>query len=57
LCALFNRPPGTGKTMAAQMLARSAAYLSVIDLSRIASNCIGETEKRRIRFAVASAIN
>jgi SpoVK/Ycf46/Vps4 family AAA+-type ATPase len=47
LCALFNRQPGAGKTMAALMLARALSCLPVrIDLPRIASNSIGETEKR-----------
>ena len=46
LACLFHGPPGTGKTMAAQVLS-SAIGVDVmrIDLSRIVSKYIGETEK------------
>jgi SpoVK/Ycf46/Vps4 family AAA+-type ATPase len=46
LTALFAGPPGTGKTMAAQVLARQLGLdLYRIDLSRALRKYIGETEK------------
>lgn len=46
ICALFYGPPGTGKTMAAQVLANELGLdLYRIDLSRMMSKYIGETEK------------
>lgn len=46
LCALFYGPPGTGKTMAVQVLARELGLdVYRIDLSRMVSKYIGETEK------------
>ncbi|MEO8679069.1 MAG: ATP-binding protein [Vicinamibacterales bacterium] len=46
LTALFSGPSGTGKTMAAQVLARELGLdLFRIDLSQIMSKYIGETEK------------
>lgn len=45
--ALFSGPPGTGKTMAAQVLAsRLGLELYKIDLSQVVDKYIGETEKR-----------
>lgn len=44
--ALFYGPPGTGKTMGAQIIAAELGLpLYRIDISRIASKYIGETEK------------
>lgn len=44
---LFSGPPGTGKTMAAQVLAsRLGLELYKVDLSQIVDKYIGETEKR-----------
>jgi AAA+ superfamily predicted ATPase len=46
LSALFSGPPGTGKTMVAGIIARELALeLYQIDLSRIVSKYVGETEK------------
>jgi len=45
--ALFAGPSGTGKTMAAQVLARSLGLdLYRVDLAAVVSKYIGETEKR-----------
>jgi AAA+ superfamily predicted ATPase len=46
LVALFYGPPGTGKTMVAGLIARELALdLYRVDLARITSKWIGETEK------------
>lgn len=43
---LFAGPPGTGKTLAAEVLAHEiGAHLLVVDISRVVSKWIGETEK------------
>ncbi|HWB83999.1 MAG TPA: ATP-binding protein [Bryobacteraceae bacterium] len=47
LTALFAGPSGTGKTMAAQVLARSLGMdLYRVDLAGVVNKYIGETEKR-----------
>jgi SpoVK/Ycf46/Vps4 family AAA+-type ATPase len=46
LTALFSGPPGTGKTMAAEVIANDLQLdLYKIDLSQVVSKYIGETEK------------
>jgi hypothetical protein len=55
--ALFTGPSGTGKTMAAGVLARSLGLdLYRVDLAAVVSKYIGETEKNLARvFAAAEA--
>jgi AAA+ superfamily predicted ATPase len=51
LNALFAGPPGTGKTMAAEVIARELHLdLFKIDLSQVVSKYIGETEKNLDRI-------
>lgn len=59
LCALFHGPPGTGKTMAAQVIADELNLeLYRIDLSQMFSKYIGETQKHiSDLFAWAKDIN
>lgn len=59
LAALFSGPSGTGKTMAAEVLARELDLeLFRIDLSAVVSKYIGETEKnlRRVFDAAESGV-
>jgi hypothetical protein len=52
--ALFSGPPGTGKTMAAEIVASELGLdLYKIDLSQIVSKYIGETEKNLDRIFTA----
>lgn len=58
LSALFHGPSGTGKTMAAEILAGELRLdLYHIDLSRIVSKYIGETEKNLRRVFDAAEEN
>jgi AAA+ superfamily predicted ATPase len=54
--ALFAGPPGTGKTMAASVIAAELGLdLFAIDLSTVVSKYIGETEKNLSRVFTAAA--
>jgi SpoVK/Ycf46/Vps4 family AAA+-type ATPase len=57
--ALFSGPSGTGKTMAAEIIAGELGLdLYTIDLAQVVSKYIGETEKNLDRiFAAAEAAN
>jgi SpoVK/Ycf46/Vps4 family AAA+-type ATPase len=59
LNVLFHGPPGTGKTMAAEVIARRLLLdLYKIDLSQVVSKYIGDTEKNLNRvFCEAAASN
>ena len=57
LSALFSGPPGTGKTMAAEVLAGSLRLdLYVVELATVVSKYIGETEKNLARIFDASEV-
>ena len=53
---LFTGPPGTGKTLSAEVMARTLDIdLLVVDVSRVVSKWIGETEKNLAQvFEVAA---
>jgi hypothetical protein len=51
IAALFHGPSGTGKTLAAEVIARRLGFdLVRVDLSQVVSKYIGETEKNLARI-------
>jgi len=55
VAALFSGPPGTGKTMVAGLIARELQLeLYQVDLSRIVSKWVGETEKQLAKLFEAA---
>ncbi len=55
IAALFSGPPGTGKTMAAGLVARELGLeLYRVDLSQVVSKWVGETEKQLERVFAAA---
>ena len=58
ISVLFSGPPGTGKTMAAEILARELDLpMFRIDLSQVVNKYIGETEKNLKRLFDAADIS
>ncbi len=59
ISALFAGPPGTGKTMAAEVIANDLGFdLYTIDLATVVDKYIGETEKNLDRiFGEAERVN
>jgi vesicle-fusing ATPase len=58
ITALFAGPPGTGKTMAAEILAHQLDLpMYRIDLSQVANKYIGETEKNLKRLFDAADVS
>ena len=55
VAALFSGPPGTGKTMVAGLIARDLDLeLYQVDLSKVVSKWVGETEKQLSRIFEAA---
>ncbi len=55
VAALFSGPPGTGKTMVAGLIARDLDLeLYQVDLSKVVSKWVGETEKQLARIFEAA---